>query len=117
VLDFLGDAITAIDRVAEYLAGVADVAALEADSRTLDAIVLNIQNLGESARCIERIAPDVVATHASIPWSDMIGMRNKLAHGYFAIDASIVWETATRDLPGLRAQLEALMNTLAAPGG
>lgn len=44
-------------------------------------------------------------------------MRNKLAHGYFAIDASIVWETATRDLPGLRAQLEALMNTLAAPGG
>jgi uncharacterized protein with HEPN domain len=64
VLDFLGDAITAIDRVAEYLAGVADVAALEADSRTLDAIVLNIQNLGESARCIERIAPDVVATHA-----------------------------------------------------
>jgi uncharacterized protein with HEPN domain len=39
----------------------------------------------------------------------MIGMRNKLIHGYFNVNLDIIWETVNEDLPQLIAQIEGLM--------
>ena len=47
-----------------------------------------------------------------IPWPKIIGMRNVLVHGYFEIDAAIVWEAATRDLPALKPAIERLVGRL-----
>ena len=47
-----------------------------------------------------------------VPWTKVIGMRNVLVHGYFEIDADIVWETTTRDLPALKAAIERLLQIL-----
>ncbi len=47
-----------------------------------------------------------------IPWSNIIGMRNILVHGYFDIDTDIVWEAATRDVPNLKPAVERLLKTL-----
>ena len=41
----------------------------------------------------------------SVPWLSIIGMRNRLIHGYFDVDPEIVWKTVTEELPDL---LEAL---------
>ncbi len=47
-----------------------------------------------------------------IPWSEIVGMRNILVHGYFDIDTDIVWEAATRDVPAIEPAVERLLKTL-----
>ena len=65
--------------------------------------------IGEAVRTL----PDEVRALApDIPWSKIIGMRNVLVHGYFEIDADIVWEAVTRDIPALKPALEGLLKTL-----
>lgn len=69
----------------------------------------NLQIIGEAARAL----PEAIQASApDVPWPKVIGMRNVLVHGYFDIDADIVWEAATRDLPGLRPKIEELLRKL-----
>ncbi len=48
-------------------------------------------------------------THSEVPWRNMRGMRNRIAHGYFEIDLDIVWETVSSALPELQKQLTSLV--------
>ena len=70
-------------------------------------LIRNLEILGEAA---SRITPELRADHPQIPWRDMIEMRNRLIHAYYDIDMDIVWTTVRRALPGLLAQLEALIS-------
>ena len=54
---------------------------------------------------VRDLAPDV-------PWPSIVGMRNVLVHGYFDIDADIVWEAARRDVPALRSALQRLLQEI-----
>ena len=45
----------------------------------------------------------------SVPWREIIGMRNRLVHGYAAVDHDVVWAVATMDLPALITELEAAL--------
>ncbi len=67
------------------------------------ALVRLLEVIGEAAR---GISPEFREKHAKIPWKQMMGMRNRLIHGYYDINLDIVWETITKDLPPLIAQLE-----------
>ena len=62
--------------------------------------------IGEAA---SRISEETRARHPNIPWTQIIGMRNRIVHGYFAIRLDRVWQTVQDDLPPLIAQLEALV--------
>ena len=53
-------------------------------------------------------APAFVARHADIPWINMKGMRNRIAHGYFELDLKVVWETVQTAVPALASQLSAV---------
>ena len=66
-----------------------------------------IQTIGEAA---SRVSAEFRDAHSHIPWKQIIGMRNKIAHDYMNIDADIVWEVSTRNIPMLIAQLEPLQN-------
>lgn len=44
-----------------------------------------------------------------IPWRDIISMRNRLIHGYFDIDTTIVWKTVTIELPPLEHAIEKVL--------
>lgn len=46
--------------------------------------------------------------HPQVPWRNMKGMRNRIAHGYFDIDLNVVWETVQTALPQLLKQLPAI---------
>ena len=45
----------------------------------------------------------------SIPWREIVGMRNRLVHAYFEIDLRLVWDTVLNDLPALISQLEPMV--------
>jgi uncharacterized protein with HEPN domain len=47
--------------------------------------------------------------HPSLPWLDVIGMRNRLIHAYFDVDLDRVWDTLTADLPPLTTELERIL--------
>lgn len=49
--------------------------------------------------------------HPQIPWAEIVGMRNRLIHGYEAVDLDIVWRIVSAELPGLIADLETMLGS------
>lgn len=99
------DIVEACAKVSRYIAGMTYEAFL-ADDRTRDAVMRNIEIVGEAAKGI----PDQVAAGApEIPWRNVRGMRNVLAHGYFTASNEIVWATATARLPEIEAAVRKLL--------
>lgn len=84
-----------------------------ARARTLDtfesdevgqlALLHLIQRLGEGA---SRLSADFRAEHPEFPWAEMIGMRNRIVHGYDDLDPEIVWKVAREDIEPVMAALE-----------
>jgi uncharacterized protein with HEPN domain len=54
--------------------------------------------VGEAA---SKISPAVRESLPGVPWFEIIGMRNRLVHGYASVDHDIVWTVVTSDLPSL----------------
>jgi uncharacterized protein with HEPN domain len=77
--------------------------ALDASRILSLAIVRLLEIVGEAAG---RVPDDARQAHPKIPWSQIIGMRNRLIHGYDQVDLDIVWVVVTSDLPALVAQLD-----------
>ena len=70
------------------------------------AILKAVEIVGEAA---SRVSTERKEAHPEIPWSEIVGMRNRLVHGYFNINLQRVWETVQEDIPPLISQLEALV--------
>jgi uncharacterized protein with HEPN domain len=49
-----------------------------------------------------------VTDHPSVPWHQMKGMRNRMAHGYFDLDLDVVWDTIKTAIPDLEAKLSSI---------
>jgi uncharacterized protein with HEPN domain len=78
----------------------------EADDVRQLAILHLIQVLGEAA---SRLSAVFREAHPEIPWSRMIGMRNRLVHGYDEVDPDVVWRVAVDDVEPLLAALERIV--------
>ena len=65
-----------------------------------------IEIVGEAA---SRVSPQCQQSHSDIPWRKVQGMRNRLIHGYDAVDFDILWDTLQFDLPQLIALLDAII--------
>ena len=97
----LEDIRQAINRVERYCAGL-DVAAFLADDKTTDAVVRNIEIIGEAVR---QLPASFKTQHRSVPWTQIAGLRNRIVHDYAGVDLEIIWEVVQRSLPELRAQI------------
>lgn len=109
---YLADMIEACERVVTYAAGMAS-AALREDRRTVDAIVRNLEVLGEAAK---RVTPDHKGRAPEIPWREIAGMRDVLIHDYFGIDVDIVCDAALTKVPALLPLLRVLLSDVEAAG-
>ena len=69
-------------------------------------LVKCIEIVGEAA---SRISTDRQKELPQIPWSQVIGMRNRLIHAYFEVNLDIVWDVITDDLPSLIVELEKII--------
>jgi uncharacterized protein with HEPN domain len=76
---------------------------LEDDRMLVLALIKDLEIVGEAAN---KVTNETRTLLPSIPWNDIIGMRNHLIHGYFDVDLDLVWDTLTKDLPTLLSQLE-----------
>jgi uncharacterized protein with HEPN domain len=80
---------------------------LEGDRVFFLALLKLVEIVGEAAT---RISSPAQAAHPEIPWSEIIGTRNRLIHGYDAVDHNILWEIVTADFPTLSKTLRAFVH-------
>ena len=93
-------------RKARQLLEAKDRAAFDEDEVLRLALTHLVQVVGEAAR---HVSSAYQASHPTIPWSIIIGMRHKVVHDYMGVDEDIVWETVNRDLPELIDLLQAVL--------
>jgi len=101
---YLSDIVTAIDRILEYT--TAGRQTFLDDQLTQDAVVRNIEILGEAARHVSEATRQA---NPQIPWNKIVGTRDRVIHGYFRVDLEIIWEVVATELPRLRSQVAALL--------
>jgi uncharacterized protein with HEPN domain len=53
----------------------------------------------QAASDLQRTCPEFVAAHPEIPWRAIFGMRNRIAHGYYALDFEVIWDTIQTSIP------------------
>lgn len=80
---------------------------LDADRMLALALTHLVEIIGEAAG---NVHSEFRETLPDIPWSAIVGMRNRLIHGYAYVDYDILWDTLTNNLPVLIEQLESILN-------
>ncbi|CAM2183528.1 DUF86 domain-containing protein [Paraburkholderia sacchari] len=109
--EYLQHILDAIGRIDRYTTGM-DKQAFESDELVRDAVIRNIEIVGEASYNIRKHHSDFANAHADLPWGGAYGMRNALAHGYYAVDLDVVWNTLRNDLPALARDVQKLLNEL-----
>jgi uncharacterized protein with HEPN domain len=99
--------VEAASDAAQFIAG-RKRADLDTDRMLLFALIRCIEIIGEAAR---QITDETKNISADVPWNAIAGMRNRLIHAYFDVDAELVWKTVTAELPVLTARLQKLQAT------
>ena len=98
------DMLDAVRKVQLFTDGL-DQASFLKDEKTIDAVVRNLEVLGEAAR---QLPGNFTSRSSDIPWNQIAGFRNRIVHDYFGLDLEIIWQIIQHDLPPLKAQLEKL---------
>lgn len=98
-----------LDHIEEAVALARDRtrASLGSDRMFSLALLKLVEIVGEAAA---RTSDSMRATHPEIPWREIIGTRNRLVHGYDAVDYDILWDIVTADFPPLARQIKALVS-------
>lgn len=94
----IDDILEAIDRIERYTEDL-DFSHWLNDQKTIDAVVRNMEIIGEAA---SHVPDEVRNQYDDVPWDEMRGIRNILAHEYFAVDPEILWRTIKKDLGSLK---------------
>ena len=103
--EFLYDVKEAIVRVKEYI-GVMSYEEFLKDIKTQDAVVRNLEIIGEAAK---NLSNDLKKRYRSIEWKDITGMRDIIIHYYFGIKWDIVWSVVNDKLPELKETIEMIL--------
>ncbi|MDX2000540.1 MAG: DUF86 domain-containing protein [Thermoanaerobaculia bacterium] len=104
----LRDMIGFCQRIQQYADGL-PASSFFAHEMAYDAIVRNVELLGEAAR---QIPPDIRDQTPQVAWREIVGLRNVLIHSYFGIDDEILWDVVTVRVPALVLALESFAATL-----
>ena len=102
---YLHDIIDAADAIQRFLYDT-DEEEFSSNEMRRSAVLQKLLIIGEAAA---RLPDSFTANYPAVPWSDMVGFRNIVVHEYFSVDWSIVWTTATQDVPQLRAHVARIL--------
>jgi uncharacterized protein with HEPN domain len=103
----LDDILQAIAKVREYTAGISS-AELAGDTKTFDAVVRNLEVIGEAARAV----PEAIRLqHPEVDWKRISGLRDILIHQYFGVDAQIISDIIQNKRPTLEQQIQNIVRS------
>lgn len=105
---FLNDIKSAIGKLELYIQGLTFVQ-FEKDSKTVDAVIRNLEIIGEA---VKNLPNETLEENPDVDWRGASTMRDRLIHGYFGVDLTVVWETITTDLPKLKKHIDRIWEDL-----
>jgi len=103
--DYLQDILDAIGDIESFV-GKMTYEEFIKDKKTLNAVVRSIEIIGEASK---NIPEPIKAKYKELPWKQMAGMRDKLIHAYFGIDAETLWKAAKDNIPPLKTPIQRMI--------
>lgn len=107
-IESLNDIKEAIKRIEIYI-GKTDYEEFLRDIKTQDAIIRNLEIMGEAAK---NFSADFKKKYRDIEWKKISGLRDKVIHDYFGVDWDIVWDVIKNRMPALLEQVENILNKM-----
>jgi len=105
---YLEDILESSKRIQQYIANMT-YEEFSSNNMAVDAVIRNFEIIGEAAA---RISDDIKSVYPQVPWYEMKGMRNIVAHEYFSVDLKIVWKTAQQSIPVLMTMIKKVINDI-----
>ena len=93
--------LAAMGKIGRYTSGM-DQELFRQDEKTVDAVVRNLEILGEAVR---QLPEGFLARNPEVPCRQIAGLSNRIVHDYFGLDLDLIWEVIQHDLPQLQARL------------
>lgn len=94
-VDLLNDISESVERINKYIQDFSYADFLK-DIKTQDAIIRNIEVIGEA---VKALSIEIKDKNPDVPWKKISGMRDKLIHDYFGVNIDIVWTIITVEIP------------------
>lgn len=104
--DYLNDINTSIEEIQEFTSNMS-YKDFFFDRRTSHAVVRCFEIIGEA---VKNLPVEIKSKYPKIPWREIAGMRDKMAHEYFGVDLKIVWQTIEEDLSALKSSIKLLID-------
>jgi uncharacterized protein with HEPN domain len=101
------DMLDCIDAIDQFVRQTSDVKALEQNRLVRDAVVRNLEVLGEAAN---QLPEEVYRQFSRIPWRKIVGLRNRLIHDYTDVNVLLMWRIIREELPLLRVTLQDVLS-------
>jgi uncharacterized protein with HEPN domain len=102
---YIDDMLEAIRWIESYVIDL-DFPTFTSDRKTNDAVVFNLEVIGEAAR---RLPDELKSAAPEIEWRKIVDLRNILVHEYFGINHQVIWDIIHTKLQPLKAACEKLM--------
>lgn len=103
---YLQDVAESCDKILRFTAGLSQ-SDLIGDEKTYDAVVRNLEIIGEAAK---HIGEDLRRQMPDIEWRKAAGLRDMLAHAYFGIDNDILWDVVQNKVPQLATSINGFLD-------
>lgn len=78
------------------------------DEKTQDAVIRNLEVIGQAVKDFG--TDQLASSHPAVPWAQIAGTRNILAHQYLGVDIELIWNIVEHELPVLESAIAALLN-------
>ena len=105
---FVKDILDCMEKIDEFIASM-DFEKFMEDDKTKSAVVRKLEIIGEASKNIPK---QIRQKYRELPWTDMAGMRDKIAHFYFGIDYLIVWEVIKERLPEIKPVIQKMLKEM-----
>jgi uncharacterized protein with HEPN domain len=105
-LDHLTDVLEAIAKIRQYTRG--GEAAFRRSSMARDAVIARLIQIGQAVKDVQEAGVNLESLAPGVPWRDVAGMRDRLAHKYWDADSAIIWSVVATDLGKLQRSVQAL---------
>lgn len=103
---YIADIIQCCDRIDEYVIEHT-FESFSDDYKTIDAVARNLEIIGEA---VKNIPKEMLALRPEIEWSDVARFRDVIAHQYFHVKLTVIWDVINNELDGIRAAASELLD-------